>query len=154
MESTLSRPRNDHCVVIEGLDSTSSHEVAKGPSGRFYSGTSFCCRPSHAPRRWAIQLVESRPFDPFILIVIICNCITMAWESPLDPCCTPKAAFIDVCEQLYLAIFTLEMLVKIVAYGFLVNEHAYLKDAWCQLDITVVTLAWLPSPRSSCQVEP
>lgn len=29
-------------------------------------------------------------------------------------------------------------------YGFLFNPHAYLKDAWCQLDITVVTLAWLP----------
>ena len=31
-----------------------------------------------------------------------------------------------------------------LAYGLIENEHAYLKDAWCQLDFVVVTLAWLP----------
>ena len=29
---------------------------------------------------------------------------------------------------------------QVVAYGFLLNPHAYLKDAWCQLDFVVVAL--------------
>ena len=68
----------------------------------------------------------------------------MAWESPLDPPGTSKAAFIDVCEWVYLWIFTFELLTKVVAYGFLMHKGSYLRDAWCQLDFVVVTLAWLP----------
>ena len=50
----------------------------------------------HWPRRPAIFLVENRRFDTFILLTIITNCVTMAWESPLDPDYGPKADFIDV----------------------------------------------------------
>ena len=74
----------------------------------------------------------------------MCNCASMAWESPLDPCCTQKADFIDVLEWVYLYIFTVELMSKILAYGFIGHHHSYLRDAWCQLDFIVVTLAWLP----------
>ena len=81
-----------------------------------YAGTSiYTWEPADEPRVWAIRIVESKPFDPIILATIIANCCTMAWESPLDPCCTDKAAFIDVCEWIYLIIFTFEMFTKIVA---------------------------------------
>ena len=53
-------------------------------------------RPADWPRRPAIFMVESKAFDQLILLTILTNCVTMAWESPLDPCCTPKAHFIDV----------------------------------------------------------
>ena len=68
----------------------------------------------------------------------------MAWQSPLDPCCTWKEAFIDKCEWVFLGIFTMEMLVKILAFTFIGHKEAYLHDPWCQLDFLVVTLAWLP----------
>ncbi|KOO27419.1 voltage-gated ion channel superfamily, partial [Chrysochromulina tobinii] len=68
----------------------------------------------------------------------------MAWNSPLDPPGTLKAHFIDVCEWVYLLIFTFEMLAKICAYGFIGHDGAYLRDAWGQLDFVVVSLAWLP----------
>ena len=116
-----------------------------GPSGKVYRSTSiFCLNVWMEPRRTAIFVIESRPFDPIILVTILCNCATMAWESPLDPCCTWKAAFIDKCEWTYLFIFTFELVMKILAYGFLMHEGSYLRDAWCQLDFVVVTLAWIP----------
>ena len=88
-----------------------------GPSGKIYGSTSiFCLRPYHHPRKAAILICESRPFDPIIPLTIICNCITMAWESPLDPPGTPKEHFIDVCEWVYLYIFTFES-TKVIAYG-------------------------------------
>ena len=87
-----------------------------GPSGRHYHSTSLLClRPHMEPRRSAIQIVESPPFEPLVMLTIICNCLTMAWESPIDPCCTGKANFIDVCEWIYLFIFTFEMFSKIIA---------------------------------------
>ena len=37
------------------------------------------------------------------------------------------------------------MLVKILAYSFnVLHEGTYLRDAWCALDFSVVTLAWAP----------
>ena len=59
-------------------------------------------------------MVESRWFDPLILMVIMANCITMAWESPLDPPDTPKAQLISTCEQVYLAVFTFELVAKVL----------------------------------------
>ena len=69
----------------------------KGKEGRRYHGRTFhCISVSGWPRRGCIELVESSYFEPFILTVIICNVITMAWTSPLDPQGTTKAAFISV----------------------------------------------------------
>ena len=117
----------------------------RGPSGTISGSTSlFCLLPGQFPRSWAILVAESKAFDPIVLLTILANCMTMAWESPLDPPGTSKAAFIDTCEWVFLGIFTLEMLIKILAYGFLLHKGAYLRDAWCQMDFVVVSLAWLP----------
>lgn len=130
---------------LEGLDRSPPREAVLGPSGKVYSDTSlFCLRVGDAPRRICIRCLEHPVFDPFILLTILCNCTTMAWESPLDPPGTPKAAFIDTCEWAYLAIFTFELVTKIIAYGFALSDGAYLRDPWCQLDFIVVSLAWIP----------
>ena len=130
---------------LEGLLKQPREEAVRGPSERVYDGRSLCClRPGSMMRRAAIFLVESKVFDPFILLMIVCNCVTMAWSSPLDPAGTWKDAFIQSCEQVYLFVFTFELMIKILAYGFLFTTGAYLKDPWCQLDFIVVTLAWVP----------
>ena len=118
----------------------------RGPSGRLYSSTSFMClRPAQQLRYSAIMTVESRFFEPFILLTILANCATMAWESPLDPPGTLKAKLInDYAEWVYLYIFTAELCVKMLAYGVIGHRGSYLRDAWCQLDFVVVALAWLP----------
>lgn len=47
-------------------------------------------------------------------------------------------------QWVYLWIFTLELVVKVVAYGFVVHRDSYLRDPWCRLDFAVVSLGWLP----------
>jgi len=90
-----------------------------GRSGRKYGGRSSLLRLTvdQEPRRWAIATRESRFFEPFILVCILANCVTLAWQSPLDPCCTPKAIFIQVCDTSFLIIFTVEMFLKMLAFG-------------------------------------
>ena len=145
-ELSLKFKKKEVIPGLEALDASPTAVKVKGKERIYQSTALFCLQPGHEPRRSFIKLVESKPFDPIILITILCNCATMAWESPLDPCCTDKAAFIAVCEWVYLIIFTVEMFSKIIAYGFVWcgNDTAYLTDAWCKLDITVVTLAWIP----------
>ena len=65
-------------------------------------------------------------------------------ESPLDPKGTWKDEFIGHCETFFLAVFTCELVLKIISMGFLFPSHSYLRDVWCQLDFVVVTLAWVP----------
>ena len=121
------------------------HSVVLGKSGRVYRGTSLWGLTTRdEPRRLFISVVEARFFEPLILLTILCNCITMAWESPLDPPGTPKALLISTCEDIFLGIFTIELICKVTAYGLLSNRSAYLLDPWCQLDAAVVSLAWLP----------
>ena len=138
-------PRDDEVDGLEGLNADPPKEMVVGNSGKLYSDKAFYIwNVADEPRRSAILLVEHPLFDPLILITILCNCITMAWQSPLDPTGTLKSGFIGICEWIYLIIFTVEMFSKILAYGFVLHDEAYLRDTWCQLDFVVVTLAWIP----------
>jgi hypothetical protein len=49
-----------------------------------------------------------------------------------------------MCEWSFLYFFTFELVIKVVARGFLHHADAYLHDPWCQIDFVVVSLAWLP----------
>ena len=119
--------------------------VVQGPSGTTYHSTSFgCLRPYHLPRRLAILLVESPPFQPFIFFMIACSCVSMAVASPLDPPGTPKAELLEHLEIVYRYIFTAEMCVRMLAMGVVGHSHAYLRDPWCRLDAIVVSVGWLP----------
>ena len=120
-------------------------DVVVGMSDRTFQSTSLCgWRISDEPRKTCIRLTEWPAFDPIILVAILANCMTMAWESPLDPCCTWKAEFIGWCEWVFLFVFTFELLAKVFAFGFIALPDSYLRDSWCQLDFVVVTLAWIP----------
>ena len=138
----------DEVPGLEGLEESPPRLIVMGPSGQTYSSTSmlFSLTVVQQPRKAAIYLVEWHWFDTFVLVTILCNCATMAWNSPLDPCCTPKADFLAAVEWLFLAVYTFELTSKVAASGFLVtseNQHAYLADPWCQLDFVVVSTAWL-----------
>ena len=127
------------------LEDGSQPADVQGPSGRIYSGVSlFFLKPADPPRKWAIKLAETGWFESTILTAIVANCCTMAWDSKLDPLGTAKASFISLCEWVFLAIFTFELLLKVTAYGFITSPGAYLRDAWCKFDSVVVLLAWLP----------
>jgi hypothetical protein len=130
---------------LDGLEANPPSREVVGPSGMKYEGLSlWSLRPADPPRRDAIRVIESRWFDPLILLAIGANCVTMAAASPLDPPGTLKASVIGACEWAFLLLFTAELALKVTAYGFYANDHAYLKDGWCKLDLAVVSLAWLP----------
>ena len=46
----------------------------------------------------------------------------------------------DSSENIFLSLFCLEMVIKIIAMGFFVHRESYLRDSWNRLDFTVVIL--------------
>lgn len=43
-------------------------------------------------------------------------------------------------EYIFLVIFTVECIMKIIAYGFMMHPGAYLRNGWNLLDFTIVII--------------
>ncbi|XP_041125495.1 sodium channel protein 1 brain-like [Polyodon spathula] len=46
-------------------------------------------------------------------------------------------------DYLFTVIYSVEMIIKVLAQGFVFHKFAYLKNAWNWLDFTVILLAYL-----------
>lgn len=49
----------------------------------------------------------------------------------------------DRFDKAFLALYSIEMIIKIVALGFIFNTGSYLRDPWNDLDFVIVASAWL-----------
>lgn len=84
----------------------------------------------------AFDLVEQKMFDHFIVGCIIANCIMMATTYYGEPHqWTDAQAVLNI---VFTLIFTVEMILKMFAYGFSI----YFGDAWCRFDCFVVVGSW------------
>ena len=45
--------------------------------------------------------------------------------------------------MIFMIIYTIEMVLKIIAHGFVTQEHSYLRDGWNILDFTICGCSWL-----------
>lgn len=78
-------------------------------------------------------------FDRFILLVILVNCLFLALDKEVDF----VTENIDKIDFVFLIIYTWEMSMKIIAMGFFMRAHSYLRDSWNIMDFTVVVLGWI-----------
>jgi len=86
----------------------------------------------------ASKIIKNPIFDFIILFVIVANSITLAFADPITNK-SPLPAGFDIA---YLAIYTIEMCLKITGMGFLFNEGAYLREAWNVMDFIIVVTAF------------
>ena len=100
-----------------------------------YATVSLCCLSVTNPfRNKIIQLVAVNPwFDRLILIVIMINCVFLALDMEVDAV-TDNSVTIDF---VFLQIYTLEMILKIIAMGFFMRAHSYLRDSWNIVSLSV-----------------
>lgn len=91
-----------------------------GPSGRMYAGV-VCCGtmpPASRLRLRFIWMVEQRWFDNITLTVIVVNSLVLAVQGPPDNPDSPiPKALAPAVELTFTIIFTIEMLIKVVAMG-------------------------------------
>jgi hypothetical protein len=61
-----------------------------------------------------------------------------------DPAAVSTTFVQDVMENLFLGLYTTEMVFKILGLGFLFSgKNSYLRDPWNMLDFTIVMSAYL-----------
>jgi hypothetical protein len=85
------------------------------------------------------NIVSHTYFETAAVTVIVLNCVTLVLEDPTSTEVNPVLAIID---YIFLYLYTLEMVLKIIGYGFIFGDGAYLKESWNILDFIVVFSAW------------
>ncbi|XP_025077550.1 sodium channel protein 1 brain-like isoform X2 [Pomacea canaliculata] len=100
---------------------------------RFSANRSFFIFPSWNPvRSLTLYLASNQFFDYFIIATILVNCVFLAM---------PTLSFIEMSEYVFLGIYGVEMIVKVVARGFFIDKYTYLRDPWNWLDFIVILTA-------------
>jgi cold shock CspA family protein len=97
-------------------------------------------------RRACAQVANADWFEYFMLVIILLSCVTLAIDNPsLDPDSALKIT-LSTFDYVFLALFVAESSIKAIAYGFIRNSDAYLRDGWDQLDffVVVLTIATIP----------
>ena len=79
------------------------------------------------------KIVTSNIFTLIINIIIIINCIFLIFET------------INVLQittiysnYIFVSLFCLEAILKIIAYGFVLDQNTYLRDPWNWIDFIIV----------------
>ncbi|XP_076801184.1 voltage-dependent L-type calcium channel subunit alpha-1D-like isoform X4 [Clavelina lepadiformis] len=104
--------------------------------------TSLLCLPLNNPfRKACIKIVEWRPFDILILMTIFANCVALAIFIPYSNTDANKTnEILEKVELFFLGIFTVESVLKIIAFGFIFDPNAYLRNGWNLLDFAIVVV--------------
>lgn len=92
-------------------------------------------------RRNVVAVVDSTIFDSIILMAIVANCVFLAMDSANRPQDGAFNTMLQVGEYVFLAVFSIEMVLKIIASGLVIGPHTYLRDPWNRYDV---------SPPPSC----
>ena len=82
-------------------------------------------------RNWCIKFTEHRYFDVFIMFCIMANTFVLGFNWYMQP--ESYLGPIDVVNYIFMAIFTIEAIVKIIA-----QKKNYFKDSWNLFDFTIV----------------
>ncbi|XP_019643323.1 PREDICTED: voltage-dependent calcium channel type A subunit alpha-1-like isoform X8 [Branchiostoma belcheri] len=99
----------------------------------------FILREDNIIRRYCKRITEWGPFEYFILLTIMANCVVLAMEDHLpNKDRTPLSIKLELTEPYFLGIFCVEAAVKIIALGFVLHKGSYLRNGWNIMDFVVV----------------
>ncbi|XP_061555828.1 sodium channel protein type 4 subunit alpha B [Phycodurus eques] len=95
----------------------------------------FLLTPFNLMRTTAIKILLHSFFQAFILLTVLTNCVFMTIANPPE--------WSGVLKSTFIAIYTFEVLVKVLARGFCVGQFTFLRDPWNWLDLMVISTAYL-----------
>jgi hypothetical protein len=98
-----------------------------------------CFAPKHVLRQTAHKVISSPVFKGVVLLVITVSCVLMAMETPG----VAGPAWMETWDQFALAVFTLEMVLKVLDLGLFMDSGTYLRSGWNLLDFFIVVVGYL-----------
>ena len=117
-------------------------------------GLSFLNPRTSAIRRTCYAIVDDKRFDAFIMLCIAASSVLMAFESPKAMEDAAFAGALEVADWCFTVLFTLEMLMKLTAFGVWLEERdgTYLRDAWNVMDGAIVLVGILGKALSGTNI--
>lgn len=112
-------------------------------------------------RRKLVWLVEWKPFENFITLVILANSVMLACTDYNDRLLGLNYISIQnlnmaQVDTAFTIIFLVECICKVLAMGFVLHRNSYMRDSWNWLDIFVVIISvvnWLPHIDSNSSLK-
>ncbi|XP_023777741.1 sodium channel protein type 5 subunit alpha-like [Cyanistes caeruleus] len=95
----------------------------------------FIFGPFNPVRKTAIKILIHSFFLCIITCTVLLNCLAMTIPQLLSEVSWP--------EHVFTAIYTTEILIKIVARGFVCNEFTFLRDPWNCLDFSIIIVMYI-----------
>ncbi|CAH1402623.1 unnamed protein product [Nezara viridula] len=99
----------------------------------------FIFKDSNPIRKHCKAIVTWAPFEYIILLVIVVNCIGLGFGLYL-PEENETAQLLEKAEIYFLIIFILEMVLKVIAFGFALHPGSYLRNPWNLIDFFVIVI--------------
>lgn len=97
----------------------------------------FLLGPLNPVRKVANRIFVHSFFNSIIMFTILVNCVVMTMNPS-------KGSFVEkYLENIFLGIYTFEMIIKVLSRGFFYPHFTYLRDPWNILDISVIFTAYL-----------
>jgi hypothetical protein len=94
------------------------------------------------PFRLLCFKIASHPkFDNTILVLIIISSVLMAADNPLWNPNSPQNKAFWVMDVIFTIVFTCELLVKVIALGFIMHDGSYMRSGWNNLDFVIVIVS-------------
>ena len=91
----------------------------------------------------SLKLVSNPRFDHFVLLLIVTSSVCLALESPRTANNVALMDALRVLDVIFTILFTLEVVFKSVAWGFVAGQKPYLVNNWNRLDFFVVLTSWV-----------
>ncbi|KAG0223145.1 calcium channel protein [Mortierella sp. GBA43] len=96
------------------------------------------------------NVMLSRPFNIFITLAVLASVIVAVITTPvwryhqtlLDP--HKQTVLFNTTDYVFMGIFTVEFLIRIIADGFFFTPDAYLRTLWNQIDFFVLLSLYAP----------
>ena len=90
------------------------------------------------------KIVEHKAFDIFITTLIILNAMILGVNDYNENnVSTWRNDLLVYTEPVFTFFFTIEFMLKVTAYGFMIGKNTYLKDKWNWIDFLVVVTSLL-----------
>ncbi|KRY90155.1 Voltage-dependent calcium channel type D subunit alpha-1 [Trichinella pseudospiralis] len=113
----------------------------------------LCLGLKNPVRKLFISIVEWKPFEWLILCMICANCIALAVYQPFPAHDSDrKNAVLEQVEYIFIVVFTIECVMKVIAYGFLFHPGAYLRNGWNLLDFLIVVIGLISTALSTLNI--
>jgi len=155
MES-IAKLRQD--IINTEKEAASKPVVVLGIEDMDVLGRSVYCFPHDSAFRRRLALIVgwspsgeeaiTTPFANFIFLMIIISTITLAIDEPHLAKDSAVKETLNVFDLIFTIIFAVEMVMKMIVYGFIFTPNAYMSDGWNILDFFIVMTSIIALPAN------